>query len=78
MAIGYLLQEGEGLQVPLAVDRGAQAGMEAAAAAALLSVVLPPLSGTAPMRMLLTVASNFPLSPLVALHVTASTSPTEY
>ena len=57
------------------VERGAQSGMEAAVAAARPSVGRPPLSGTLPMITLFTVASNLPLSPLVALLVTAMTSP---
>lgn len=55
--------------------RGAQAGIAAAAAACRPSAGRPPLSGTFPMTMLFTVASNLPLSPLVALLVTARTSP---
>ena len=58
-------------------ERGAQAGIEAAAAAALPSAGLPPLSGTSPIRILFTDASNFPLSPLVALLVAAKMSPVQ-
>ena len=66
---------GGGFNETVPAERGAQAGMDPAAAAALPSAGRPPLSGTAPIMMLFTVASNLPLSPLVALQVTAITSP---
>lgn len=63
-----------GSYVP-AAERGFHWGMLAAACPDLLSVGLPPRSGTAPMTKPFTEASNLPLSPLVALLAIGTMSP---